>query len=159
MLQYSDLHAKIDMVLKTGSYDPVFVVDGDLDTLGRMKGAYLLLVQLENDVQVHMPKGLIQFLSSGYYLYAGSAFGGGGIATRVARHFKRDKKVHWRIDQLTIHAETMGAFAIPNGNECDLVDFLQGSGMFGQILPGFGNADCKRCESHLLLPVGGSFQL
>lgn len=36
----------------------------------------------------------------GYYVYVGSAFGPGGVAARVGRHFRREKTLRWHMDYL-----------------------------------------------------------
>ena len=53
------------------------------------KGSYLLVMRSERRRRVQVGKlGTIE-VNIGYYLYAGSAFGSGGIKARVSRHHKR----------------------------------------------------------------------
>lgn len=115
-----------------------------------VKGAYLLVLRLTSALKLApFPGGAVE-VSPGRYLYAGSAWGGGGIRARLGRHFRKEKKLHWHIDRLTLGAETLTALAVPGGKECDLVESLLKSGRFAVAVPGFGSSDCRRCESHLL---------
>ncbi len=85
----------------------------------------------------------------GHYLYVGSAFGPGGLKSRVARH-ARKKKVHrWHIDYLRPHfdLESVWFTYAPAKLECSWVQSLPDIG--GRCLvPRFGASDCS-CESHL----------
>ncbi|WP_282610755.1 DUF123 domain-containing protein [Pelagibius sp. Alg239-R121] len=118
--------------------------------VGDAKGAYLLALHLANPLRVKLPNTAAAVLEPGWYLYAGSAWGGGGIAARVKRHFRGDKKAHWHIDRLTLKANDMAALTLPGGNECDLVELLLRAPCFRFAFKGFGSSDCRRCKSHLL---------
>ena len=48
---------------------------------------------------------------SGRYIYTGSAMN--GLAARVARHLRRDKKRHWHIDYLRQYAEVIQVELFP----------------------------------------------
>ena len=89
-------------------------------------------------------------LRAGYYFYAGSACGPGGLKARVARHMRRPKLNHWHVDQISAVAEVVGAFIWPGGNEGALAEL---SAKFGTAVAGFGSSDCRRCNSHLLGPL------
>jgi Uri superfamily endonuclease len=110
-------------------------------------GAYVLQIDLAEPVLVRMAGKLHAELSSGRYLYCGSANGPGGLKARLARHMRRGKSVHWHIDQLTERGTVTGAWIVRNGQECDLVAMLAPLPM---PIPGFGSSDCVRCRSHLL---------
>lgn len=62
-------------------------------------GTYALILEAKNEKQVQIGHWGILDIKIGYYLYIGSAFGPGGIKSRVSRHFKQ-KKPHWHIDYL-----------------------------------------------------------
>lgn len=117
--------------------------------LPREVGAYALLLRLRRPQSIATAKDATVLLGLGWYVYAGSAYGPGGIAARVARHFRASKRRHWHIDRLTEAAE-LWAFGVPGGRECALVSALLASGAFAVPLPGFGSSDCRRCPSHLL---------
>jgi Uri superfamily endonuclease len=123
----------------------------DLDAVPDAKGAYLLLIDLKRSIALDMPGFAGDTVSPGTYLYAGSAYGPGGIKARLRRHFSLDKKPHWHIDRLTSAAAEIRAMAFPEGCECDLVARLSGEAGFNTPLPGFGSSDCAHCASHLLM--------
>jgi Uri superfamily endonuclease len=113
------------------------------------RGAYLLLIELTKVTDVTLSNKRRASLVPGHYLYAGSAYGPGGLKARIARHLRRAKVQRWHVDQLT-NTGVRGAWIFPSCNECDLV-------AMNSALPiptvGFGSTDCNRCRSHLLGPV------
>ena len=123
----------------------------EVQRLGRMKGAYAVLLHVATPVRFERRIGAADL--SGWFVYAGSAYGVGGIGARLARHFRRDKPLRWHIDQLTITADKLMAFAIPDGNECDIIAKLLSTGQFETALHGFGSSDCSMCATHLLRPI------
>jgi Uri superfamily endonuclease len=110
-------------------------------------GAYLLQIDLSEPVFVRIARKSCTELSAGRYFYCGSANGPGGLRSRLARHMRHGKTVHWHIDQLTERGTVTGAWIVRNGRECDLVAILTPLPM---PIPGFGSSDCVRCRSHLL---------
>ena len=124
-------------------------------TLTAVKGAYALVLRLEKPVRLNRPRTCRIRLRPAWYVYAGSARGPGGIRARLSRHFRREKTMHWHIDQLTIRAVDVAALALLDGDECDLVERLNESTALAIAAPGFGSSDCRRCESHLLRFDGG----
>ena len=113
------------------------------------KGAYLLLLNLLHPV-TFSTKSLykIDFPPS-WYIYAGSAYGLGGVRARLLHHCNRNKKIHWHIDQLSVFADTF-AMIFFGDNECRLLRILEKSKDFRFPLKGFGSTDCQSCASHLL---------
>lgn len=118
------------------------------ETMPGLPGAYLLSIRLDLALS-GMLRGSPFTLAPGTYVYAGSANGPGGIAARVARHMRRDKKPHWHVDTLTLAAQEITALAFPHGSECALVEHLLASG-YEAPLPHFGSSDCRTCPAHLL---------
>jgi Uri superfamily endonuclease len=115
------------------------------------QGTYLLLAHLECAVEIPIGKlGTFSF-DTGWYTYAGSALGPGGLPARLARHARADKRLHWHIDFLLQHAalDTIWQAAHPQKLECAwamaMLDLL------GAQTPvrRFGASDC-RCSSHLI---------
>lgn len=125
------------------------VEDGAVETATEASGAYALVLHLTTPVRFSRP-GIGGATLSGWYVYAGSARGGGGIRARLRRHFRRGKPVHWHVDELTDAAASIAAIAVPDGLECDIVDRLLRSGAFEPALRGFGSSDCRHCPAHLL---------
>ena len=113
-------------------------------------GAYLLCLRLTIRMSINIPSLPAGRPDTGWYLYAGSAHGNGGIQARLRRHFKSTKKLHWHIDRLTVNADQIAALASIDRSECELVDELLKSNCFSIALAGFGSTDCRICESHLL---------
>lgn len=124
----------------------------DLHRLPAMPGAYALILNLGQEVHVDRPRNAPGALSPGWYVYAGSARGPGGIRARLARHFRVDKRIHWHIDQLTsLSGVRIWASIVPGGHECDLVTQLIRTKLFRTAFAGFGSTDCRQCEAHLLV--------
>ncbi len=127
------------------------VSSNELAILGADKGAYVLVIKLAHDVPVSLPKRSPTMIGAGTYYYVGSANGPGGMAARLKRHMKQDKKVHWHVDQLTTKAASVAALAVAGGNECQLGALLTESGRYRPAIKGFGSSDCSICDSHLLM--------
>ena len=113
----------------------------------RSPGAYILRIELTRPVGVVIAGRPPATLAAGHYLYCGSAYGPGGLRARLARHMRRDKSMHWHIDQLTGRGAVIGAWIMIGGSECDLVARLEA---LAAPIPGFGSSDCPNCRSHLL---------
>ena len=85
----------------------------------------------------------------GKYIYTGSAKR--GLNSRIDRHKRSDKKLHWHIDYLL---ETKSAkitkvevFEFQENGECALNQPIEGE----HIVSGFGSSDCRnKCISHLV---------
>lgn len=152
MHSVSDLRAVSSSLIRAG-IAAIRVAPDALSDLDAGKGAYVLLIELGEPTSIILPKKDEMPLTASTYLYVGSANGGGGMKARLARHFKKQKKIHWHVDQLTTRAAHVSALAVPDGNECLLGEVLINSGQFQVAVPGFGSSDCRLCASHLLVPV------
>lgn len=112
-----------------------------------MKGAYLLVIEIPMDAIILVGKqGMIPF-EKGYYAYVGSALS--GLEPRIRRHLDSQKKLHWHIDYLLVHAEIKQVFIKESTEreECNLADaFIQ----VLHAISGFGCSDCA-CHSHLFV--------
>lgn len=111
-------------------------------------GAYVLMIELAESVEVTLPGKPKAPLKAGRYLYCGSAKGSGGIRARLSRHMRRGKALHWHVDLLTEAGRVTGAWIFPGRDECELV--LSLSRLCAPIR-GFGSTDCTKCWSHLLI--------
>ncbi|MCP5367575.1 MAG: GIY-YIG nuclease family protein [Hyphomicrobiales bacterium] len=112
-------------------------------------GAYALVLELVRPLAVTLPGRPPVDLEPGWYLYAGSANGPGGIRARVGRHLRGGKTVRWHVDRLTNSAGVAAVAAFPGGSECAVAAALRQSGA-PVPAPGFGSTDCRQCPSHLL---------
>ena len=108
-------------------------------------GAYAMLIALAAPLAVKAGAKSAS-LAPGLYLYCGSARGPGGLAARIARHMRQEKRAHWHVDQLTRAGQALGAFVFPGGDECAVNAALA---EFPTPLEGFGSSDCRICRSHL----------
>ena len=104
-----------------------------------MKGSYFLVIRLEEGRRIRT-KGKTFELKPGYYVYVGSAMN--SLEKRVARHFRREKRLHWHIDYLLKEAELLRAYLIPS--EVKLEEELSREvSRFGEPVPGFGAGDVR----------------
>jgi len=113
------------------------------------KGTYILLMEAYDEKLITVGKiGEISIMP-GIYLYVGSAFGAGGLKSRVGRHFKCEKKLKWHIDYLRKELELFGVVfsTLPEKFECGWANVLFERNAFISE-PEFGSSDCK-CLSHL----------
>lgn len=122
----------------------------DLAGLPRRPGAYLLLLRLDGPATLDIATLGRPGVAPGWYVYAGSARGPGGIAARLGRHLAGRGKPRWHVDRLNALCAARLGLAYPEGHECDLVAALIASGGFASPLPRFGASDCRACPSHLL---------
>ena len=113
-------------------------------------GAYLLLLALGRPLALAIRGLPPAILPPGWYIYAGSARGPGGIRARLARHLRSGKRAHWHIDHLSEAAVARRGFPAPAAGECTLLRALLARPGFRAPVPGFGSSDCRGCASHLL---------
>ena len=104
-----------------------------------MKGSYFLVIRVPRDIKVRT-KGRTFALSGGYYVYVGSAMN--SLEKRVARHFRRAKRLHWHIDFLLKEAELLRAYLIPSEERLEETLSMKVS-MYGEPVEGFGAGDVK----------------
>jgi len=112
-------------------------------------GAYALIITIGSPVEF-AHKGITHVLPASTYIYAGSAYGPGGMRARLRRHFQHEKKLRWHVDQLTTAAQSVQALAIEHGSECEIVARLGNLPGVRHPVAGFGSSDCRTCYSHLL---------
>jgi len=104
--------------------------------------SYVLIIKVNSPENVEIGAlGNFKILS-GFYSYVGA----GGI-TRIKRHFKRKKRLHWHIDYLLKIAEPLEAW-IGEMEEVKLVEILEGE--LRPYIKGFGSSDTRKF-SHLFL--------
>lgn len=120
-----------------------------LDELPSAPGAYVLRIALERAVILPRGRWRGRQVDEGVYLYAGSAWGPGGLRARLRRHLKAAKTLRWHVDALTNIAGVSAILARPGGRECAFTAALLDKGATAP-LPGFGASDCRRCPAHLL---------
>jgi Uri superfamily endonuclease len=121
-----------------------------LDKLSSNPGNYILIFKLNAEKKITIGKLTQANFPSGTYAYVGSAFGPGGVAARVSRHARDNKKDHWHIDYFAKWANLTEIWwtTEPHIAECELASTLAISA--SRIVHRFGASDCS-CEGHLLL--------
>jgi Uri superfamily endonuclease len=111
-------------------------------------GTYALVIAVAKGIVVEAGKlGKVE-LPAGYYVYAGSALK--GLKSRLQRHLRREKRLHWHIDYLLQQAEVKEIWYVLSREKLEcalngLIAALPGAVPFAQ---GFGSSDC-RCPTHL----------
>ncbi len=121
-----------------------------------MKGTYILVISLINNLYIKIGTlGTIQF-KEGYYLYIGSAMGTKGPSTlinRVKRHIlpQQNKKIHWHIDYLLDNKDVsfVKIYLIPSVLRLECIIAQELILVSDDIIKNFGSSDCG-CNSHLL---------
>ncbi len=116
-----------------------------------MKGSYILVLHLDQPVTGLVVGRLGQFdFAAGFYLYVGSAFGSGGLASRLAYHQRVKARPHWHIDYLRAHAalHEIWSVAASARMECRWCQALLVHPAVSAPIPGFGSRDTG-CFSHL----------
>lgn len=124
------------------------------DALPGEPGAYALTYRLDDPVTLPISSLKNPVLGAGIYVYAGSAFGPGGIRARVSRHLRVEKKARWHIDHLSARATCIDVKTYPGGRECALVVDMLAAGAEVPV-PGFGSSDCRDCRAHLVCLAAG----
>ena len=110
------------------------------------KGTYIIVLCLVKSKKIRIGKlGQFRF-KKGYYAYVGSAFGPGGLKSRIKHHIEPKKSYHWHIDYL--EAAIREIWVSDYGERLE----HEWAGSLGEIasdkILGFGCSDCS-CKSHL----------
>lgn len=113
-------------------------------------GAYVLFIELEETLSLRATSLGPRTLPPGRYAYCGSAYGPGGLRSRLRRHLKREKAPRWHVDHLTAAGRIFALGLAPGGQECALVEGLSRQPRVELPLAGFGSSDCASCPAHLL---------
>ena len=117
-------------------------------TLPNTSGTYILLLYLRKRTYITVGYlGLIPF-TRGWYAYVGSAFGPGGLAARLSRHLRQEKKYRWHIDYLRAAATPKQIWYSEADESLEHLWADNLLGAKGLPIVGFGCSDC-RCPSHL----------
>ncbi|MCL4436623.1 MAG: GIY-YIG nuclease family protein [Thaumarchaeota archaeon] len=124
-------------------------------------GVYTLVLQVKRHLSLSIGSLGRVNLVAGRYLYTGSALGPGGLDSRLARHLRKEKRVFWHIDYLTVDP-CVDVSALVRSDcitraECRVNKMLQSRLAAECTVPGFGSSDCGECLSHLLLAKDSEF--
>lgn len=121
------------------------------DRIPSQPGSYVLQLRLLRARSMRIGRWPRVDFPPGWYVYAGSAHGPGGLRARVLRHLKppSQKRLHWHIDFLLTSASIeTAAWSVGTADlECRWTSLMAAH---GQRYPrAFGASDC-RCCGHLL---------
>jgi Uri superfamily endonuclease len=114
-------------------------------------GTYVIVLRLPHPARIRVGRlGCFDF-PAGWYAYAGSARGPGGLRARLLRHLRPEKVLHWHIDFLRARAQPVEVWHSQGGlrRECAWARallLLEGASVPAM---GFGASDC-RCTAHLV---------
>ena len=114
-------------------------------------GTYVLILHVPRSRTITVGK-LGQFaFAAGWYAYAGSARGPGGLKARISRHAARSKASHWHVDYLRAEAACVEAWYATGSTrrECVWAGALAELPGASNPVPRFGASDC-RCTAHLI---------
>ncbi len=109
---------------------------------------YALLLRLDAPINIQVGALGKRVFPAGWYVYTGSAKR--GLRARVARHMRREKRLRWHIDYLTLVAQPAGAWCDENPAdlECEWAARLIAASGAPLPVAGFGASDCG-CPGHL----------
>jgi len=117
------------------------------------KGSYVIVYSLNDISEVRVGSlGKVEF-NPGIYFYCGSAFGSGGLASRIYRHISKPLKQFWHVDYLSQVSKPLRIWFTMSekSTECSLVRSLDKNQEISPFSRGFGSSDCKEgCFAHLL---------
>lgn len=109
-------------------------------------GNYILLLHLPTDEILTIGKlGTFDF-PAGWYAYAGSAFGPGGLVGRLKHHLQPVDRPHWHIDYLRQVTQLKEIWLSPDAEtrERDWADLMLAIPGATTLVEGFGAADSDR---------------
>jgi Uri superfamily endonuclease len=134
-----------------------------LAAIGSRPGTYALVCRASREAEIAVGRLGVLPVRPGFYVYAGSAFGPGGVRARVARHVNRSLNRHWHVDYLwpALRVAEIWYSHDPVRREHEWVRILRHAMGCAVPLPRFGASDC-RCEAHLAFfrqsPSFGAFR-
>lgn len=125
-----------------------------LKMLPRSRGLYVLIMEIPREICLSIGSLGIHSFRPGLYVYVGSARGPGGLRARIARHLRKDKKLRWHIDYLTIHPDVHIIAAVYSETEKDLEEALANTllnkEVYAVYIRKFGSTD-KKSPTHLAI--------
>ncbi|MFQ5708470.1 MAG: DUF123 domain-containing protein [bacterium] len=134
-----------------------------LPCLRSWPGTYALILASSTFADVRIGKLGRLGVKPGFYVYIGSAFGPGGLKTRLAHHSQVSARPHWHVDYLRTHTSLQGVWCTYDSTRREHQWAEAMARLPGASVPllGFGSSDCT-CVSHLCffaaVPEPESFQ-
>lgn len=115
------------------------------------RGTYALVFQCPAPLQVVAGKLGSIFLSTGYWIYVGSAFGSGGLRSRLNHHLKPSRRPHWHLDHIKGAMHPVEIWTTTDAVKREHDWAMASSALKGSSRPiaNFGATDCA-CRAHLI---------
>lgn len=122
-----------------------------LNMLKNLPGTYAVILLSRVDSDVNIGTRLRLSVQPGYYIYVGSAFGPGGVASRIKHHISAVKRPHWHLDYLRQFADVIEVWFTYDTlkRECQWASLISSIGVLYSPIKGFGATDCT-CSTHLM---------
>lgn len=113
-------------------------------------GTYALLLRAEDEQTIEVGALGEMTVRPGWYVYAGSAFGPGGLRARAQRHARGDGALHWHVDYLRAVTTLASVWYTHDATrrECTWAGVLRGHAAARVPMKRFGASDCD-CPAHL----------
>lgn len=114
-------------------------------------GCYQLKIRINEDISLAIGALGVCSFPKGNYVYTGSAMR--SLSKRIARHKRKNKRLHWHIDYLLAHPSVqindVVSYISARKEECFYNRKLLDNGAKALIAK-FGSTDCKTCPAHFL---------
>lgn len=116
-----------------------------------ISGTYILILESKKTEELKIGNFGKMKVEKGFYIYVGSAFGSGGLQSRIKRQLQPPRKKHWHIDYLREATDLKEAWFSydQQRRECEWAVALSTLKEYSQPVKGFGSSDCNTCSSHL----------
>lgn len=119
-----------------------------IDLVPAAPGTYVLLLEAGQPATIAVGRLGSMPVMPGWYLYTGSALGGGGLAGRLRHHLRPVVRPHWHIDYLRHVATVRAVWYVVDSTRWEHC----WAGILDQMaepaqLSGFGASDCS-CATH-----------
>lgn len=116
------------------------------------KGIYILELFAEKNFLISAEKFKDIIFPKGFYYYIGSAQK--NLKSRIERHLRKAKIIHWHIDHLTAHKSTniVNIFILLDAEktiEAEIANKFVKYFNSDIIVEGFGNSDINETKTHL----------
>jgi Uri superfamily endonuclease len=115
--------------------------------LHTLKGVYVLIIQVNKDIDLDIGAiGKIAF-KKGLYAYVGSAQT--NLEKRIKRHLRKEKRKFWHVDYLLkSDATKITKVFFKKANKIEECEIAEAIRKKGEPIRDFGCSDCT-CKSHL----------
>lgn len=128
------------------------IPDSAVARIAKLPGTYLVIMTVPRLVEITIGALGNHCMNRGYYSYVGSAFGPGGLRSRLSHHVRKrgQGRAHWHIDYLRSIADIVEIWWTmdPRKREHDWAEVFRRHMNMTIPINGFGSSDCS-CPAHL----------